>query len=112
MPFVDTNSHLATKQSYFDIKCHSNSESYDRHVFLGPSLGEVSIVIYGWRFSQREADFPDLLISYVAQVMGIINVNVTAVLLGEWIFTESAHWADLVSKSRCLSVCNLSTPVT
>ena len=83
---------------------------------MGPSLGEVSIVIYiGCFLNEREyseADFPDLLISYVAQVMGIINVNVTAVLLGEWIFTESAHWADLVSKSRCPSVCNLSTPVT
>ena len=59
-----------------------------------------------------EADFPDLLISYVPKVMCIINVNVTAVLLGEWIFTESAHWANLVSKSHCPSVCNLSTPVT
>ena len=41
MPFVDTNSHLTTKPSYFDIKCHSNSESYDRHGFLGPTLGVV-----------------------------------------------------------------------
>ena len=34
MPFVDTNSHLTTKPSNFDIKCQSNSESYDQHGFL------------------------------------------------------------------------------
>ena len=35
MPFVDTNSHLTTKPSNFDIKCPSNSESYDHHDFFG-----------------------------------------------------------------------------
>ena len=35
MPFVDTNSHLATKPYNFDIKCQSNSESYDQHIFFG-----------------------------------------------------------------------------
>ena len=54
MPFVDTNSHLTTKPSNFDIKCHSNCESYDRQGFFGPSLGVVRMVIYGWRFFQRK----------------------------------------------------------
>ena len=35
MPFVDTNSHLMTKSYNFDIKWHSNSESYDRHGYFG-----------------------------------------------------------------------------
>ena len=30
MPYVDTNSHLTKKLHNFDIKCHSNSDSYDR----------------------------------------------------------------------------------
>ena len=41
MPFVETNSHLTTKIHNFDIKCQSNSEIYDWHVFLGTSLGVV-----------------------------------------------------------------------
>ena len=36
MLFVDTNSHLTTKTYDFDIKCQSNSESYDQH---GLSMG-------------------------------------------------------------------------
>ena len=46
MAFVDTNSHLTTKPSNFDIKCHSNSERYDQHVFLGPGLGVVIILYF------------------------------------------------------------------
>ena len=34
MPFLDTNSHLTIKPYNLDIKCQSNSESYDQHVFL------------------------------------------------------------------------------
>ena len=34
LPFVDTNSHLTTKPYNFDIRCQSNSESYDWHGFL------------------------------------------------------------------------------
>ena len=54
MPFVDTNSHLTTKLYNFDIKCESNSESNDQHIFFGPSLGLVRTFIYGWRFFQQE----------------------------------------------------------
>ena len=43
MPFVDTNSHLKTKPTNFDIKKYCNSESYDQHNFFGPSLGLVRI---------------------------------------------------------------------
>ena len=46
MPFLDTNSHLTTKPYNFDIKCSANSESYDQHGFLGPSLGVVRILEY------------------------------------------------------------------
>ena len=34
MQFVDTNSYLTTKPSNFDLKCQSNSESYDRHILF------------------------------------------------------------------------------
>jgi len=35
MPFLDTNSHLTIKPYNLDIKCQSNSESYDQHGFFG-----------------------------------------------------------------------------
>ena len=38
MPFFDTNSYLTTKPSNFDIKYHSNSESYDKDSFLGTKV--------------------------------------------------------------------------
>ena len=68
MPFVDTNSHLTTKPSNFDIKCHSNSESYDRHGFFGTKFrgGQNFLFTVGGFFNKREyseADCPDLLIS-------------------------------------------------
>ena len=47
MPFLDTNTQLTTKPYNFDIKCQSNSESYDRHGLWGPSLGGVRILYYG-----------------------------------------------------------------
>ena len=67
MPFVDTNSHLTTKPSNLDIKCHSNSESYDRHVFFGTNFrgGQNFLFAVGGFFNEREyseADCPDLLI--------------------------------------------------
>ena len=43
MPFIDTNSHLTTKPYNLYIKFHSNSESYDQHYDMGPSLGVVRI---------------------------------------------------------------------
>ena len=78
MPFVDTNSHLTTKPSNFDIKCHSNSKSYDRHGFFGTKFkGSQNFFIYGGRFfNEREysrADWLDLLI--VGQV--VLNLHMT-----------------------------------
>ena len=69
MPFIDTNSHLTTKPSNFDIKCYSNSESYDRHGFFGTNFrgGQNFLFTLGGFFNEREyseADCPDLLISY------------------------------------------------
>ena len=43
MPFLDSNSHLTTKPSNFDIKCHINSESYDRHGFFATKFRGVPI---------------------------------------------------------------------
>ena len=56
MLFVDTKSHLTTKPSNFDIKCQSNSKSYDQHVFFGPSLSVVRIFYLRWDvFTTRES---------------------------------------------------------
>ena len=50
MPFLNTNSNLTTKLHNFDIKCQSNSESYDQHIFLDHCLEVVKILIYGGKF--------------------------------------------------------------
>ena len=67
MPFVDTNSHLTTKPYNFDIKCQSNSESYDRHSFFGTKFkgGKKKLFRLGGFFNVREysgADWLDLLL--------------------------------------------------
>ena len=55
MPFLDTNSHLTTKPYNFDIKCQSNSESYDRHSFFWDQVqGGSEFVNNCRRFFQRE----------------------------------------------------------
>ena len=70
MPFVDTNSHLTTKPSNFDIKCHSNYESYDLHGFFGTKVrgGHNFIFTVVGFLNEREyskADCPDLLLSII-----------------------------------------------
>ena len=67
MPFLDTNSHLTAKTNNFDIKCQSNSESYDRHGFWDRVYGGVSIFYLLWEvfFNKREysvADWLELLL--------------------------------------------------
>ena len=55
MPFLDTNSHLTTKPQNFEIKCPSNSESYDCHGFFGTKFRGVRVFfINGGSFFQRE----------------------------------------------------------
>ena len=56
MPFVDTNSHLMTKPFYFDIMCHSNSESYDRDgIFKTNFKGGQNLLFTVGGFSMRES---------------------------------------------------------
>ena len=65
MPFLDTNSHLTTKLYNFDIKCHSNSESYDQQVFFGTKFrgGEIFFFFTIGGFpNERECSWADLLI--------------------------------------------------
>ena len=64
MPFLDTNSHLSTKPHNFDIKCQSNSESYDRHGFLGTKFrgGQNFVLTVGGFFNDREYSAADWLI--------------------------------------------------
>ena len=51
----------------FDIKCHINSESYDRHSFCGTEFrGGPDLFTVGGFFKEREyseVEYPDLLIS-------------------------------------------------
>ena len=55
MLFLDTNSHLTTIPYNFDIKCQSNSESYDQHGFFWDQVyGGLEYFINGRRFFQRE----------------------------------------------------------
>ena len=65
MPFLDTNSHLMTKPYTFDIKYQSNSESYDRHGFLGTKLraGQNFVLTVGGFFNEREYSAADWLVS-------------------------------------------------
>ena len=67
MQFVDKNSNLTTKPSNFDIKCQSNSESYDQHVFFGTKFkgGQNFFFTLAGFFNNREyygADWLDLFI--------------------------------------------------
>ena len=71
MPFVDTNSRLTTKPRNFDIKCQSNSESYDRHSFYGTKFrgGPIFFLLFteGSFFNERDysgADCLDLLVMH------------------------------------------------
>ena len=64
MPFLDTNSHLTTKPYNFDIKCQSNSESYDRHGFFGTKFrgGQNFLLMVGGFFNKREYSGADWLV--------------------------------------------------
>ena len=64
MPFLDTNSHLTTKTYNCDIKCQSNSESYDRHGFLGTKFreGQTFVLTVGGFFNKREYSAADWLV--------------------------------------------------
>ena len=69
MPFLDTNSHLKTKPYNFDIKFQGNSESYDRHGFVGTKFrgGKNFLITVGDFYNERQysgADWPVLLLMY------------------------------------------------
>ena len=55
MPFLDTNNHLTTKPYNFDIKCQSNSESYDQHGFFGTKFrgGQNFLITVGGFYNER-----------------------------------------------------------
>ena len=63
MPFVDTNSHPTTKPSNFDIKCQSNSETYEQHNFFGTKFkdGQNFLLTVGGFYNEREYSGADLL---------------------------------------------------
>ena len=63
MPFLDTNSYLTTKPYNFDIKCKSNSESYDWHSFFRTMLrgGQNLVLTVGGFINEREYSGADWL---------------------------------------------------
>ena len=64
MPYLDTNSHLTTKPYNFDIKCQSNSESYDQHGFFGTKIrgGQRFLLTAGGFYNEREYSGADWLV--------------------------------------------------
>jgi len=67
MPFLDTNSHLTIKPYNLDIKCQSNSESYDQHGFFGTKLrgGQKFLLMVGGFFNKREYSGADWLVPFI-----------------------------------------------
>jgi hypothetical protein len=67
MPFLDTNSQLTTKPYNFDIKCLSNSESYDRHGFSGSKFrgGQNFLITVGGLYNEREYSEADWLVPLI-----------------------------------------------
>ena len=64
MPFYFyTNRHRTTKPYNFDIKCQSNSESYDQHGFFGTKLRggqNFTLTVEGFP-NERERSWADWL---------------------------------------------------
>ena len=77
MPFLDTNSHLTTKPYNFDIKCHSNSESYDRHGFFGTKFrgGQNFLLTVGIFYNEREYSGADWLVPLIC-VLHVVTVRI------------------------------------
>ena len=81
MPFLDTNSHLRTKPYNFDIKCLSNSESYDRHSVFGTKFrgGQNFLLLVGVFYNEIEysgADWPvPLLLPFTLKVLHIKKIK-------------------------------------
>ena len=74
MLFVDTNSHLTTKPSIFDIECHSISEGYDQDGFCGTNFkgGHNFLFTVGGFSNKRKysgAEWLDLLIFVVIYIL-------------------------------------------
>ena len=69
MPFLDTNSHLTIKPYNLDIKCQSNSESYDQHGFFGTKLrgGQKFLLMVGGFFNEREYSGADWLVPFITK---------------------------------------------
>ena len=90
MAFLDSNSHLTTKPSNFDIKFHINFESYGRHSFCGTKFRVgPNFFIYGGRFFQGER------------------------VLWGWIprFSDAFNLSDLFAKHYIITLSLVITPI-
>ena len=76
MPFLDTNSHLTIKPYNLDIKCQSNSESYDQHGFFGTKLrgGQKFLLMVGGFFNEREYSGADWLVPFIPIILADTDV--------------------------------------
>ena len=83
MPFLDTNSHLTTKPYNFDIKCQSNSESYDQHSFFVTKFrgGQNFLLTVVSLFNKREYSEADWLVPLIypfpKSIFFFIRMNIT-----------------------------------
>ena len=77
MQFLDTNSHLTTKPYNFDIKCQSNSESYDQQGFFGTKLrgGQNFVLPVGSFFNKRKYSEADWLVPLMYSLLNTLKLN-------------------------------------
>ena len=84
MQFLDTNSHLTTKQYNFDIKGLSNSESYDPHGFFGTKFrgGQNFLMMVGGFYNKREYSGADWLVLLLCVISFIYFRQKNIIVLG------------------------------
>ena len=116
MPFQDTNSHLTTKPYNFGIKCQTNSESYDRHGFLGTKLmgGQNFVLTVVGFFNEREYSAADWLVPLVLlccqRNMRLISIKTKTMIftplraydIAPTISISPGTWSEVVEESKIL----------
>ena len=74
MPFLETNSQMTTKPYNCDIKCESNSASYNWHGFFGTKFrgGQSFLLTVGSFFNKREYSEANWLATLILLVSSLL----------------------------------------
>ena len=79
MLFADTNCHLSTKPCNLYIHYHSNSESYDRQIYVGTNFGVgpflFLFLFLDWMFFHEERLLQWLLGGHSHMLLGIVILS-------------------------------------